>query len=268
MRLPELLQRPEALPVVPDVAAKLIATFGQDEVDLLDVTAAIERDPALAAAVLRQANSAFFRLLRPVHSVRDAVTVLGLRRVRSLVLAAAVQSRFPAPPGIALERFWTFSFVAASVARRVCAPRQLDEDVAFTAALLHAVGELVMHQAMPEVMRDIGHEHPWHDLERAGAEYQALGYSYAEVGAALCHHWRLPRALVQAIEQHVDPLHRAVADPLAAVVHVADWRARAWAMGNQRDLLIHSYPDGVGELLALDPDLLVDPAVAEPEGGV
>lgn len=267
MRLQALLQRPDALPVVPEVAARLIATFGRDEVDLNAVTADIERDPVLVARLLQQANSAFLRLLRPVHSVRDAVTVLGLHRVRALVLAAAVQSRFPAPPGIDLERFWAYSFVAASVARRVCAPRRLDDNVAFTAALLHAVGELVMHQALPEVMRDLDHERPWFALERAGAEYQALGYSYAEVGAALAQHWRLPRVLVQAIEHHVDPLHRESADPLAAVVHMAAWRARLWTLGNQRDALIHTYPDAVGELLQLDPDTLVDPGGVDVEGG-
>lgn len=259
MRLQDLLQRPEALPVVPEVAARLIATFGQDDVDLFAVTEDLERDPALAARLLRQANSSLFRLLRPVHSVRDAVNVLGLNRVRALVIAAAVQSRFPSVPGIDLDRFWTYSVVAASVARQVCAPRRLDENVAFTAALLHAVGELVLHQVTPDVMREVDREQPWFALARAGAEYQKLGYSYADVGAALAQHWRLPRLLVQAIAQHVDPLHRDPLEPLAAVVHMAAWRARLWAMGNDRDALIHSYPDGVGELLALDPDALVDP---------
>jgi HD-like signal output (HDOD) protein len=266
MRLQDLLQTPDALPVVPEVAARLIATFGQDEVDLAAITADIERDPALAARLLRQANSAFLRLLRPVHSVRDAVMVLGLNRVRALVLAAAVQTRFSPSLGIDLERFWSYSFVAASVARLLCVPRRLDDAVALTAALLHGVGELVMHQAMPQVMRELPHDRPWYALDRAGAEYQALGYCYAEVGAALCQHWRLPRVLVQAVEQHVDPLHGDVADPLAAVLHMAAWRARVWALGNQRDVLIHTYPDAVGELLALDPDVLVDPGIVETEG--
>ena len=76
MRLSELLRRPHALPVVPDVAARLIATFYQDEVDLQRIAGEVERDPALAVRLLRQANSSFFRLVRPVHSVRDAVAGL------------------------------------------------------------------------------------------------------------------------------------------------------------------------------------------------
>ncbi|MDW8336869.1 MAG: HDOD domain-containing protein [Tepidimonas sp.] len=263
MRLEELLQRPEALPVVPEVAAQLISTFGQDEVDLNRVAQQLERDPALAARVLQQANSAFFRLLRPVHSVRDAVWVLGLTRLRALVLAAAVQSRFAAPPGIELERFWAYSFVAASLARTVCVPRRLDDAVAFTAALLHAVGELVMHQVLPQQMVPLDGQTPWWSLQRPEAEQRMLGYTYAEVGAALAAHWRLPRTLVQAIEAHIHPLRAEPPDPLAAVVHMVAWRARVWCLGNDRDTLIHSYPDAVGELLQLDPDLLVDPGIVD-----
>lgn len=263
MPLQELLQRPEALPVVPEVAARLIATFGQTEVDLNLVARDLEHDPALAARVLQQANSSFFRLLRPVHSVRDAVWVLGLNRLRALVLAAAVQRRFPHPVGIELERFWAYSFTAAALARTVCAPRRLDEAVAFTAALLHAVGELVMHQVLPDVMGPLQAQTPWWSLQRPEVERQALGYTYADAGAALATHWHLPRTLVQAIEGHIHPLRLEPPDPLAAVVHMVAWRARVWCLGNDRDTLIHSYPDTVGELLQLDPDLLVDPGIVD-----
>lgn len=262
MRLSELLRRPHALPVVPDVAARLIATFYQDEVDLQRIAGEVERDPALAVRLLRQANSSFFRLVRPVHSVRDAVAVLGLNKVRALVLAAAVQDRFPAVPGMDLDTFWRYSFAAATVARLICAPRRLDENVAFTAGLLHGVGELVMHTGMPEVMQPIEQASPLLSLARARTEYGALGYSYAEAGAALVRHWHLPPLLVAAIGQHRNPFDHDPLEPLAAVVHMAAWRARLLVSGNRRDDLIHTYPDPVGELLGLDPDWLVAPDAA------
>ncbi|TSE20477.1 HDOD domain protein [Tepidimonas alkaliphilus] len=259
MQLQELLQHPQALPVAPQAAARLIATFGQQDVDLGELARQLERDPALAARVLQQANSAFLRRLRPVHSVRDAAWVLGLNRLRALALAAAVQSRFPSPPGIELERFWAYSLAAAAVAQRLSAPRRWGEAIAVTAALLHAVGELVMHQVMPQRMAPLQAQTPWWSLQRPQIEQQTLGYTYAEVGAALARHWRLPALLAQAIETHLHPLRSDPPDPLAALVHMAAWRARVWCLGDDRDVLIHSYPDAVGELLQLDPDSLVDP---------
>lgn len=261
MRLSDLLRQPQSLPLVPEVAARLVATFEQEDVEIAQVAAEIERDPAMAARLLRQANSSFFRLVRPVHSVRDAVVVLGLSKTRSLVLVAAMQERFHAVKGMDLESFWKYSFAAATVARLICASRRLDENVAYTAALLHGVGELVMHMGMPESMPAIDRAAPLLSLQRVAVQYRELGYSYAEAGAALTRHWHLPKLLVQAIEQHANPLQYEPVEPLAAVVHMAAWRARVLVAGNRADDLIHSYPDNVGELLQLDPDWLVAPDV-------
>lgn len=262
MPLDELLRQPQALPVVPELAARLIETFEQEDIDLSAIAAEIEHDPAMAARLLRQANSSFFRLIRPVGTVRDAVMVLGLNKVRALVIGAAMDASFHAVSGINLERFWHFSFAAATVAKLICLPRRLDENLAFTAALLHGVGELVMHMGIPETMQAIDQRLGVFELERGRAEYLALGYSYAEAGGALAQHWRLPRLLVHAIEQHADPMEHDPLDPLAAVVHLASWRARLLLSGNRSDDLIHTYPDALGEVLELDPDLLVSPSVA------
>lgn len=262
MKLDQLLKKPESLPVVPELAARLIQTFEDDDVDLNQIGADIEHDPVMAARLLRQANSAFFRLVRPVATVRDAVMVLGLNKVRALVIGASMNASFHAVSGVHLDRFWQYSFVAASLAKLICTPRRLDENVAFTAALLHGVGELVMHMGMPETMRAIDQRVGPLELKRAEAEYLALGYSYAEAGAALASHWRLPRLLVTTIEQHGRPLEHDPLEPLSALVHMASWRARLFVAGNRMDDLIHTYPDAVGEVLELDPDLLVAENVA------
>lgn len=262
MKLSDLLSQPKALPVVPELAARLIQTFNQDDVDLFKIASEIEHDPILTGRLLSQANSSFFRLSRPVATVRDAVMVLGLNKVRALVIGAAMNASFHAVSGIHLDRFWQYSFAAASLAKLISTPRRLDENLAFTAALLHGVGKLVMHMGMPETMRSLDQQSALLALDRSQAEYQALGYSYAEAGAALGSYWRLPKLLVSAINQHAAPLEHDPVEPLSALVHMASWRARVLMAGNRRDDLIHTYPDAVGEVLELDPDLLVAQDVA------
>ena len=115
---------------------------------------------------------------------------------------------------------------------------------------------------LPETMASLNQRVGVFALDRAAAERLALGYSYAEAGTALAQHWRLPRLLVTAIEQHTEPLAAAEQEPLAAVVHLASWRARLLLAGNHPNELIDHYPDDVGEALGLDPDLLVAPDVA------
>lgn len=257
MQLEALLQQPRALPPVPEVAARLIESFNQDDVDLMAVAREIDRDPALAARLLQQANSAFFRLLRPVATVRDAAMVLGLNKVRAIVLSVALKDGFHGVGGMPLDPFWHYSFSAAVLARYICEPMQLDPNIAFTTGLLHGVGELVMHMGMPERMAELNRGTPLLDVARAEAQYQRLGYSYAEVGAALAREWRLPKPMVEAIGHHARPLEGESAQPLAAVVHLAAWRARLFCTQAPREALIHGYPDAVGLLIECDPDRLV-----------
>jgi putative nucleotidyltransferase with HDIG domain len=262
MRLDELFARPQAFPVVPEVAASLIDTFENDDIDLPSIAAELEKDPVLSAQVLRQANSVFFRLLRPVATVRDAVAVLGLNKLRALVISAALDQGFRNAQGIDLQAFWRYSLATAQVARHICTSSSLDENIAFTAGLLHAIGELVMHAGMPEPMFAFDAVCGMYDLERADRQYQAMRYSYAEVGAELARRWHLPKALVQAIAAQNRPMEGEVVAPLAAVLHLAAWRARVFLQGNAHDVLIDTYPDHVGLLLEVDPDILVAPDIA------
>ena len=91
MRLELLLKQPKALPTVPALALKLIATFEQEEPDLRLMSMDIAADPVLTAKLLKQANSAFFGLSRAVTTAQDAINMLGFTRVRALVLGAIHQ---------------------------------------------------------------------------------------------------------------------------------------------------------------------------------
>lgn len=257
MELQALLKTPQALPAVPEVAAQLIATFEVDDVDLASIARLIAQDPVLSGKLLQQANSSFFRRLRPAATVQDALAVLGLNKVRALVLAATLNQQFARVAGVDLPAFWNYSLATAALARYITEPLALDDNIAFTTGLLHAVGELVLHMGMPVQMANLGREVPLMDLKRAQGQYAAFGYSYAEVGAALAQDWRLPKPMVDAVRFHAHPLEASEGQPLAAVLHLAAWRARAFVAGLPQDALIYTYPDTVGLVLDVDPDRLV-----------
>jgi len=99
----KLLKQPNALPSAPKVVRKLIETFDQEEVDMLKVAEYIEADPVLTAKLLKLANSAFFGLMRSVSDARGAINVLGLIKVRALVIAAALDDSFHAVGGVNLS---------------------------------------------------------------------------------------------------------------------------------------------------------------------
>ncbi|MCW5652419.1 HDOD domain-containing protein [Hydrogenophaga sp.] len=257
MQLEKLLKQPNALPSAPKVVRKLIETFDQEEVDALLVASYIEDDPVLTAKLLKTANSAFFGLSRQVSNARDAMNVLGLIKVRALVIGASLGEGFHTLGGVNLNQFWRYSLNTANLSRYIALPIKIDENTAFTAGLIHCIGELVMHVGMPEAMIDLDRSIPMLDLKRAKAERGLFGYSYAEVGAALAREWRFPKRMINAIEHQTAPFDNDVYEPIAGVIHIGSWRARAEEQAMRSELLINTYPDPVGLVLGIDPDSVV-----------
>lgn len=257
MKIEELLAQPKALPPAPKVAGQLIETLDNDDTDLETLGELIETDPVLTAKIIRQANSAFFGLLRPVSHPRQAISMLGLVKVRAMALAALLQDGFQTAPGIDLEQFWRYSLTTANLARYVAAPLGVDDNAVYTAGLIHAIGELVMHVGMPDAMAKVNSKASVFDLRRAEAESAMFGYTYADVGAALAKEWRFPKRMVAGLENQLDPFNQSDIEPIAAVVHLSAWRARVAFSDIALDKRIASYPDAVGVALGVDPDALM-----------
>lgn len=254
MNIDKLLKQPNALPSAPKVVRQLIETFQQDDVDIMKAAALIESDPVLTAKLLKLANSAFFGLNRNVSTAREAMNVMGLIKVRALVIASALGDGFHTVGSVNMGQFWRYSLNTANLSRYLALPIKIDENTAFTAGLIHAIGELVMHVGMPEAMIDLDRSVPMLDLKRARAEKGLFGYSYADVGAALAREWKFPKKMVNAIEHQAAPFDNDVYEPIAGVIHIANWRARAEELSLGSEGLINTYPDSIGLALGVDPD--------------
>lgn len=257
LRLDILMKQPLSLPTVPKIAAKLISTFDQDEVDLNDVARSIGTDPVLTAKLLKMANSSFFGLSRAASNVNDAINVLGLVKVRALVIGAILDVCFHSVPGMKLEQFWRYSLNTAVLARSICLPLRIDENTAFTAGLLHGIGELIMHAGMPEAMSELDQHVDPLALRRGEAETAMFGYTFADVGASLARNWKFPKRIVDAIEHQLTPFENGNYEPISGAIHLAAWRCRAEEVSLGGKQLVNTYPDAIGIALGVDPDSLL-----------
>ncbi|MFP8778991.1 HDOD domain-containing protein [Hydrogenophaga sp. RWCD_12] len=254
MELEALLNYPRALPAMPRAVSDLLVEMNREDPSPKRVSELIGRDPALTTRVLRLSNSAFFRVSRKIGSSDEAVALLGMTHVRSLVMAAALGGSFKNVPGIDLKQFWRYSLRAAEIARSLSETLRQNQSGAFTAGLIHAIGILVMHIAMPDRMAPLDLATPPLDFNRAAAEKAALGYSYAEVGAGLVERWQFPVEMVSALTNQIAPFEGENYDPLAGVLHLASWRARAEELQLDDNGLAATFPDMVGLTLGLDLD--------------
>ena len=226
--LPQVLAAVRQLPALPDIVLKVLQTFQQDDPDIDLLAREIGHDQALAARVLRLANSPFYGLQSRVGTLHDAITVLGFRNVRAAVAGVAVMRCF-APDrcsGLDMVAFWNHSTAVALASRAVARSSQLPEELAFTAGLVHDVGVLALLSAFPGPMAEVLAYARQHDCFLREAERDVLGLNHATVGDALLRHWHFPEAICTAVLGHHDSDD---VGGLADVVHVADVLVHAMA---------------------------------------
>lgn len=209
------------LPVIPRVVQKMIDTLGQEEADLQPLVAEIRLDPAISARVLRLANSGFYGSRRTVGSIDDAVTLVGTRALRTLVISAGISGTFPRVPGIDLKRFWRHALMTASANTLLARHAGENADHAYSAGLMHRLGQLMIHIAFPRFADEIARAPRSLGIaEHAAFEQATLRTNHCEVGSELAARWNFPDDVARALQFYCQP-HYPEATRLARLTNVS-----------------------------------------------
>lgn len=228
------------LPTIPSVLANLNAAVASPDSSAADVAAIISSDPPTATKVLRLANSAYYGLRNKVTTVNHAVTMLGFKIIRNLVLTATVfdESGMSNLSGLfEREDFWRHSLGVGIAARIVAresfgiSGRQGDEF--FICGLLHDVGKIIMAQFLHTKFEEALVVSRERHIPLVEAEKRVIGCTHAEVGGLLSKRWNLSDEITHALGYHHSPLSAAKEYiDYAGVIHVADFMARAKQIGS------------------------------------
>ena len=257
MELNALLALPAVLPSLPRTVALLMNELAPEEPNLRRVSQLFAADPALAARLLEQANAAAFGAQRQIAGISEALTLLDTAQLRVLVGTAPLGTAARSVPGVNLQQFWRYSLNTAKLARSLAGSVQQNQLAAYTAGLLHGLGELVLHLSDPARVAQINTLVAPLDLRRGKLEQRIFGYCYGQVSAGLAQRWQLPEMVVDALNYLNAPFDHHAYEPLAGVLHLAAWRARAREVGlNEKELAV-SFPDEVGLALGLDIDMVL-----------
>ena len=218
-------RRPLLPPPFPAVVVQLIQQMQNPNVSAAEVGRLIEFDPSLTASLLRLVNSPFFGMRRQLANVSEAVMVLGMSAVRRMVLSLAVATPMRhggIDPGFARAQ-WQHTVSCAALARRLIAGDMATAELAFTAGLLHHMGQVHLLQLHGAAYVALHAEHPGADLR--ALEAQRFGQAHDTLGAELLEAWGLPQVIADAARHHQDM------PPIAALtlVQQAVWVANRLA---------------------------------------
>ena len=244
----------KSFPGMPGTAVRLLALIDNPAMRVSQIEQILRHDPGLTANVLRLANSAYFGIPSKVGSIRQAVILLGLKRLIQMVIAACVSAIMDKPvPGYDLPpgELWRHS-IAVSVAAEGLV-KELNADAAeeiFTAALLHDVGKLVLGQFVQNEYQQIETAIS-QGISFEMAEKIVLGANHADIGARILTNWSLPQEIINAVQFHHAPEDAPQVNTMLDIVHVANFMSMMIGIGI--DGLHHEPSAEVTERLGLEP---------------
>jgi len=253
MMVPEARVRLDALPPFSAVVARLLEELAGECASFRRLSRLVSEDPALAAQVLRLANSALYGRRGQVSSLLAALSLIGADRLRALVLTYGVRQLFRPVARLPLaRRIWRHSLASAILAADFAmdAPGDAMED--YTSALLHDAGRLALLASDPGHYAQLASEAA-DSSESCAREKSRYGMAHPEAGAALLERYRLPARLAEAARRHHEEDLLSLARDNAGAALIASCCRLATASG----FGVHE-PDGeAAEDCSGEPDDLV-----------
>lgn len=228
----------DKFPGMPGAAVKLLALVDDPGVSVPQIESILRQDPGLTANLLRLANSAYFGIPSKVGSVRQALILLGLKRLVQMVIAtctSAILDRTVPGYDLPAGELWRHSLAVSVAAEGLVRVLKLDaaEEI-FTAALLHDIGKIVLGQFVQDDYAKIALALE-QGLAFETAESIVFGTTHAEIGAQVLSKWSFPEGIVQAVRWHHEPERSERTDPMLDVVHVANMLCLMIGIGVGRD---------------------------------
>jgi len=207
--LRRLVSRLHSLPSLPVLYTQVVQELSSPEPSIEKISRIITRDPGMTAKLLQLVNSSFFSFYTHVTDPSRAIMILGLDKIRSLVLSIHI---FTSLKDAESERFnlqalWDHNLMTAQCAKRISASFSGDtkfQEQAYMAGLLHDIGKIILIANLPGDFEKVFSPQP-ETASAHDAEIAAFGAGHGETGAYLLGLWGLPPEIVQAVAFHHNP---------------------------------------------------------------
>jgi len=214
----KLIEEMPNIPSMPLIILSLLDQLNKPEPDIIKLSATISKDLSLTAQLLKLVNSAYFSFSSRVNTVTQAAVLLGLNRIRDLVIGAAIK---PMITSICGKSLWEHS-IRCAVGSELIAKKLNDNrhEEAFIAGLLHDIGKIILELYNSKTTKEVQDRVLLGD-ERIKTEKQLFGFTHTEVGKVLISKWKLPKHIGEHVNFHHNPLQSS--DKLiTSYVYVAD----------------------------------------------
>lgn len=242
--LPQVVFRVQELLANPDSSAKQIAKE-------------IETDQAIAAKVLRIANSAYYGMGGKISSVQHASVVLGYKTLGEIVTIAGAEGTLEGKlPGYGYDTrdLWEHSLAVAFGSKLIAENTEPElASEAYTAGLIHDIGKIILDSYIVDQKELIDEYIETEEKTFLDAEDHFFGFNHAEIAYEICKKWNFPESINTAIRYHHGPAG-SEGHMLAYILHMADYLAKVSGTGYEQDDYLYELETGTIDFLGISHD--------------
>ncbi len=224
------------LPPMPHVASRAISMVENADTTANELTELLSQDTALAARVLKIANSAMFSRQREITTLNQAIMIIGFKALKGIIVAATLRQlnrNFGKLERLVWENSMSTAMCSTLLAKRL---RKRYVEEIFLLGLLHSLGQIVLlfqaSQDYKKVIKVIEEKH----LDYATAEQEVLGFSHPLIGALVAKKWNFSAETCQVILHYRDPFDSKSpeneTEEKTALVQLADQISHAAGIGS------------------------------------
>ena len=200
---PGVFNRLSRLPALRPSTLKLLSISIESDSAIADFENVFKSDPVLTTDLLILANSPIFGVRATVNSIRHAIALLGMERIRSLAFAVAVKGYMRTGRWAdALQVSWRHSIATAVIAEALGNAEANPIPLLYTAGLMHDVGRLALFQISSEKYGQVLNAEFATTQEYLNLEKLLFGCAHDDAGAFLAASWGFPTALCDCIRFH------------------------------------------------------------------
>jgi HD-like signal output (HDOD) protein len=248
------------LPPMPHVASRAISMVENPDTTATELTELLSSDTALAARVLKIANSAMFSRQREITTLNQAIMIIGFKALKGIIVAATLR-QLNKNFGKLEKLIWENSIGTATASTYICRKlkKRYHEEI-FLLGLLHSLGQIVLlfqketsadYKKVIALVRDSHNDYNT-------AELTVFGFAHPLIGALVAKKWNFSSETCQVILHYKDPIEGAKPEgeleEKTAVVQLGEMIAHASGIGSPE-----GYPDQMENIATLAKYLGFDP---------
>lgn len=208
-RVSRAVSKIKKLPSYPEIFSQLRQLLSGEYFMLNEVADIVQKDTAMVAKVLQIANSAFFGLRQKVTNIQMAVTLLGVGKIKSLVLAHEIFSQYDDNQLFDYKQQWEHSMHVADLCVKLAKELNLSEkqiEESYVVGIIHDIGKLALASSLPEDYDRALSISEEQQIPLIQAERVVFEADHAAIGAFVLSLWGLPDSMVEAVAYHHAPI--------------------------------------------------------------